>query len=116
MKYTLFIFLVSFYWISCTYENEEDFFGKNDCEPKNASYSQHIQSILNNHCGTSGCHIAGGSSPVLFENYQQTKSKVDDGTFYNRVIVLRNMPPHYALSDCQIQYIKYWHDIGAPDN
>lgn len=73
-------------------------------------YSVDIQPILNTYC--TGCHSA---SPD-FTNYVGTKLKVDDGTFKNRVITLKDMPLDGPLSQANLDKIQCWLDKGAPNN
>lgn len=74
-------------------------------------YSVDIQPLLSSRCA--GCH----SSSPNFAVYADTKSKVDDGTFKNRVITLKDMPlGGPALSQSELDKIQCWLDKGAPNN
>lgn len=101
---------------SCSYDKEEELYGKDDCDLSEVSFQNDIMPIIQNSCATVGCHVQGGSSSVLLGNYTQVKAKVDDGTFKQRVLVMKNMPPSVPLSNCQLALIEKWHDIGAPNN
>lgn len=75
-------------------------------------FSKHIQPILSAYNCTS-CHT---SSPD-FTTYAGTKAKVDDGTFKNRFLVLKDMPqggPQISAADLAI--VQCWLDKGAPNN
>ena len=99
------------------YKDKEDLLYPDDqCDPAMASFSQDIMPILQNSCATVGCHVQGGTGNGLFENYNQVKSKVDNGALRQRVLVTRDMPPSGALSDCQLEHIQQWLDDGAPNN
>ena len=100
----------------CYYDNEEELYGITVCNVTNVSFANDIMPIIQGNCAVSGCHIAGGSGNGIMENYSQVKAKVDNGSFQHRVLDLRDMPPSYALTDCQIQYLQAWIDAGAPDN
>lgn len=100
----------------CYYDNEEELYGITVCNVTNVSFANDVMPIIQGNCSVSGCHVAGGSGNGLFENYDQIKSKVDNGSFQDRVLDKREMPPSYALSDCNIQYLQAWLDAGAPDN
>lgn len=101
---------------SCYNDKEELLYGMNDCDPSNVSFAADIMPILSNGCAVVGCHVQGGSGVGLFENYNQVKAKVDDGSFEQRVIVQMDMPPSGPLSDCQIDFITEWLSQGAPNN
>lgn len=101
---------------SCYYDKEDLLYGNEDCNPSGVSFSQDITPIINASCATSGCHVQGGNANGLFENYDQVKVKVDNGSFRDRVVVQQDMPPSSSLSNCQIKYIQQWLDEGAPNN
>jgi len=74
-------------------------------------YSADIQPLLNTYC--TGCH----SGSPDFTNYAGTKAKVDDGTFKNRVITIKDMPQTGGpISQANLDKIQCWLDKGAPNN
>jgi hypothetical protein len=84
----------------------------------NYTYTNYVASVLNNNCTFSGCHNAGSSNGD-FTTYLGIKINVDNGTFLNRVLVTKDMPPSYTtgpstLSDCDLLKLKKWLDAGAP--
>lgn len=101
---------------SCYKDNEESLYGNQNCDTQNVSYATHIQPIISATCATVGCHVQGGSGNGVFENYDQLKSKVDNGSIRQRVLVQLDMPPSEPLSACQIKLIQQWLDSGAPNN
>lgn len=101
---------------SCYYDNEEELYGNEPCDTTNISYAQMIEPIINSQCATVGCHVANGSANGIFESYANVKTKVDNGSFANRVIDVRDMPPGGNLNDCQINLFQAWLDAGAPNN
>ena len=101
---------------SCYRDKEDLLYGTDNCDTTTVSFTADIMPIINNSCATVGCHVQGGSGVGIFENYTQIKSKVDDGSFEQRVVVQQDMPPSGPLSDCQIKHIKKWINDGAPDN
>lgn len=115
MKYLIFLFL-GFSLSGCYKDNEEYLYGDVTCDTTAVSFNDDIFPIIDMNCSVTGCHVAGGSAPGTFENYNQIKAKVDDGKFENRVIVQQDMPPGAPLSDCQILHITKWLNAGAPDN
>ena len=90
---------------ACYYDNEEELYPNLDCTTKTISFSSDISPIINTKCATTGCHVQGGSGSGIFENYNQIKAKVDNGSFRNRVIIQKDMPPSSSLTNCQITYI-----------
>jgi hypothetical protein len=85
----------------------------NQCDT--TSFAKHIQPILKNSCNLSSCHGPSLSGRGDFSTYNTTKIKVDDGTFKNRVITLKNMPPS-GLTTTEYNLIKCWVDKGTPNN
>ena len=104
----------------CYYDNEEElyeyWYQQNTCDTVDVSFQEDIFPIIQGNCATTGCHVAGGSGNGIFENYANVKAKVDNGSFHNRVVVQRDMPPSQPLNDCQIAQIDSWINQGAPDN
>jgi hypothetical protein len=77
-----------------------------------------VLGILNTNCTFSGCHNTGSVNGD-FTSYAGIKLKVDNGTFSNRVLVTKDMPPNYtsgpsSLSDCDLIKLKKWINLGAP--
>ena len=102
---------------SCYYDNEEELY-PNDapCDTAAVSYSVQIKPIISNSCAVSGCHVSGGTAGFNLQTYSEIKSKVDDGSFMDRVIVQQNMPPNEDLSSCELEQLKTWLNEGAPNN
>ena len=110
------IFILTVFFVNCKKDNEEELYGKDECNPEMVSFSKFILPLINNSCATTGCHVQGGSGNGLFENYDQVKVKIDNGSFEQRVLVSKDMPPSQNLSDCQIKTIRKWIDEGALNN
>ncbi len=110
------IILLSLFLPACYYDKENLLYGSVDCDTSEVSFSNHILPIVQASCATSGCHTQGGGGNGIFENYNQVKDKIDNNSFYDRVIVAQDMPPGEALNDCQILLIQTWLDQGAPNN
>lgn len=104
----------------CYYDNEEElyqyYYEENACDTTAVSFSEDIFPIIQGNCATTGCHVAGGSAPGIFSNYAGVMDKVNNGSFENRVLVQRDMPPNGSLTDCQINLIQAWLNAGSPDN
>ncbi|MAC94992.1 MAG: hypothetical protein CMC96_05790 [Flavobacteriales bacterium] len=114
-KFVLGILSVLFFF-GCYYDNEEELYGGTPCNVVSVSFSKDIMPLIQTECAISGCHVQGGAGNGVFENYQNIKSKVDNGSLNNRVLVQRDMPPSSPLSNCQIEFIEEWIKQGAPNN
>lgn len=101
---------------SCYYDNKEDLYGDIPCDPVGVSFTKDIQPLIQTECAIYGCHIQGGAGYGVFENYQNIKAKVDNGSLRSRVIVQKDMPPSNPLSECQIAHIEAWINEGALNN
>lgn len=103
--------------LTACYKDKEDLlYGSVQCETTSVSFSVDIMPILSTSCATVGCHVQGGSGNGLFENYNQVKAKIDNGSFQQRVTVQRDMPPSTPLTDCQIKHIEQWILDGSLNN
>lgn len=104
----------------CYYDNEEElyqyYYENNQCDTANVTFADDIFPIIQGNCAISGCHIAGGAGNGIFENHAGVKAKVDNGSFFTRVIDQRDMPPGAPLNDCQIEKLTAWLNAGAPNN
>lgn len=100
----------------CYNDKEDLLYGTDNCDTAMVSFSEDIMPIINNSCATVGCHVQGGGVPGIFENYNQIKDKVDDGSFGQRVVVQQDMPPAGPLTNCQIEHVQKWIEDGAPNN
>lgn len=114
----VYIILISILLIlsSCYKDKEDLLYGDVVCDPIDVSFSNDIMPIISNSCAIVGCHVQGGSGNGLFENYNQVKTKVDNGSLMQRVVVDQDMPPSGSLTPCQITYIQQWIEDGAPNN
>lgn len=104
----------------CYYDNEEElyqyYYQANACDTTNVSFAADIFPIIQGNCATAGCHVAGGGGPGIFSNYAGIMDKVNNGSFENRVLIQRDMPPSGALTDCQINLLQAWLRAGTPNN
>jgi hypothetical protein len=101
----------------CFYDNEVELYpGTGSCDTLDISFSEVISPLIQANCNISGCHVSGGTGNGIFENYDQIRVKVDNGSLENRVVILRDMPPGASLNECQISQFQSWLDAGAPDN
>lgn len=117
LKFVLVItIIIVFVMQSCYYDKEDLLYGALECDTSAVSFSDDIMPTVSNSCATIGCHVQGGAGTGIFENYDQVKSKVDNGSFNQRVVVQLDMPPSGSLTDCQILHIQQWILDGAPNN
>lgn len=102
---------------SCSNDKAED---PDPCayDAAQLKYNGFIKTIINTTCASDGaCHgtpqeqDAGGE----YLTYAQVKEKIDNGSFRNRVLDLKDMPQGSALSTCDFKKIKDWVDAGAPE-
>ncbi len=87
------------------------------CDSSSVTYTNFVANVMSSNCTFSGCHNSGSS--VDLTTYALLKLKVDDGTFNNRVLVQKDMPPSYSsgpvsLDACSLAKLKKWINNGAP--
>ncbi len=116
MRLTIFFISIILFLGSCKKDNEETLYPETEPLPEEISFSVNVLPIINNSCATIGCHVQGGSANGIFENYNQIKAKVDNGSFKQRVVVSKDMPPSGNLPKQQIDIIEQWILDGAPNN
>ena len=96
--------------------NKEELLYDDFCQISIVSFKDDIFPMLASSCSIVGCHVQGGTGVGLFENYEQVKSKIDDGSISVRVLIQQDMPPLVPLSDCQLLFLSYWIEDGALNN
>ena len=113
-------FMLLLFISSCYYDKEDklydQYYASKNCDTTTVTYSHTIQPIIAAKCANSGCHTAGGSGNGNFDSYTGTKSKVDNGSFLNRTVVLMNMPISGPLTTCELAQVSKWIQMGAPNN
>jgi hypothetical protein len=127
MKRFFFLFVWAFsfpaflllYFSSCTKDKGEPLPVLDCGDTSSITYTNYVNTILANNCSISGCH---NSSFVGYDytNYSGIKGKVDNGSFVNRVLLQKNMPPSYStgptsLDPCTLQKLSAWVNDGAPE-
>lgn len=115
-KFLLLITSIVVLFTACKYDNEESLYEANTCETDEVTYSVNIAPIIQNSCATTDCHSTGGSAPGDFSTYEGLSNSLNSGSFVNRVLVQKDMPPNEALSDCEIDQIQAWVDAGSLNN
>ena len=85
------------------------------CDTASPTYDNTVKAIIDLNCATaSSCHGAGSSFGV-FTSYSAVNSKVSTGSFKNRVITQKNMPPNATLSATTLEKLQCWLDKNAPE-
>ncbi|MDN5201378.1 hypothetical protein QQ008_08395 [Fulvivirgaceae bacterium BMA10] len=88
----------------------------NACDENNFTFSGAVNAIIEKNCGnTVSCH-GSGSTNGDYTSYAGIKSKVDNGSFEQRVLTIGNMPPALPLQDCEMTILRKWLDDGALNN
>lgn len=87
------------------------------CDSSSVTYTNFVANVMSSNCTFSGCHNSGSSFDLT--TYASLKLKIDDGTFNNRVLVQKDMPPAYSsgpvsLDACTLGKLKKWINNGAP--
>jgi len=116
MKNLFCFILLCVLFASCYNDNELDIYGEVTCDTTDVTFSNSIQPIINSSCATTGCHVSGGNGSGDFTNFSGIQAKINNGSFENRVLVQKDMPPGTPLSDCDLQLIQAWLDAGAQNN
>jgi uncharacterized membrane protein len=99
---------------SCTYDNEEDLFGEQNCS-SSISFAQNVQPIITTRCAVPGCHVSGGQPP----DYSQPSNIVGRAASIRNRTKNRTMPPPASgitLTEAEIQTINCWVQQGANAN
>lgn len=113
--------LVAVLMTSCTYHNEEEYFGANtnSCDTINMSFTTNILPVLENNCFA--CHNSTDrSGGITLDQYNGVKSAAESGRLLGAIkheMNFSNMPKSAAkLDDCTINQIEAWINQGTPDN
>lgn len=99
---------------ACTYDNEEDLFGKKSCD-SDVSLAQNVEPIIATRCAVPGCHVSGGQPP----NFSQSSTIVGRAASIRNRTKNRTMPPPASgiiLTEVEIQTIDCWVQQGANEN
>ena len=76
-------------------------------------YSNFTKPFIEKNCAISGCHVSGGTHPML-TNYNEIFIKAAD---INRwVVVLKSMPLGIVISQDDRDKIQKWIEQGALNN
>lgn len=87
---------------------------------ENVTYKTDIETIIQSTCAYAGCHISGTPGILDYSTYNGLLAVVESGTFEERVLIQRNMPPPNAtgptsLTEEQLNLIRCWLEQGYPE-
>lgn len=103
-------------WTNCAYENQEELFGPDQCNPDPVTYLGEIQPLLLAKCAIPECHDGKDRSIDNYLIYGIVKNR---SRFIKEEISKRNMPPSDSgiqLSAQEITNINCWIEDGSPFN
>lgn len=102
---------------SCYKDNIETLYPTSTtCDTTSSTYATDIQPIISVSCATSGCHDASTSSGgYALDTYGGVKTIVDNGRLLGS-IQSGSMPKTGSLSQCSINKITRWVNLGAANN
>lgn len=111
--------VLTVWFISCENQNEEELFGKTDCDTNQVSYSGYIEPLLENHCYR--CHAGANLiAPFSLEGYENVKIRVVTGQLHgalNHKDGYQSMPRgRPKLPDCDLFKIDSWIREGAQND
>lgn len=106
-----FILMLLLSALSCEYDNAESIFIKSQGDIR---FTEEISQIINIHCTISGCHVSGAAIGN-FSEYDQLKTRVDNGKFQIMVFDLKLMPPAGSpkLSGSDYSLLQRWIEGGT---
>ena len=83
------------------------------CDTLTISYQNKVKQIVDANC--IACHDQN-SANGNFTNFQSLKPYLDNGSFENRVIVQKNMPPSGPLPQNSLDELSCWLGNNYPEN
>jgi len=114
---SLLIFILLVGILSCTNDNQEEFYNATECDTSDITFSATIKPIIDNNCKS--CHQAGSASGILLVSYSDIKTRVDDGSLMGAIKHQSGyspMPQGGKLDDCTISKLDAWINNGALNN
>ncbi len=99
MKYVITLLVLNFFLVSCKHKDEEEV---TPCGKRDISYQADIKPIISKNC--KACHQE-------YMVYDKLNEACEDGSFFKRVIYLRDMPPT-GIDSCDLITLKRWYYNG----
>lgn len=101
----------------CYYDVESVLYPDSDCTvPETVDYTTHVAPIIAAKCAIGSCHVSSGTAPGDLATTAALESMINDGSFQDRVIVVKDMPKSGPLPPCEILILQKWIDEGAVIN
>ncbi len=120
MKISLFFLLLLIAFASCTNDQLPEP-APVDC-PTAITYTANIKAIIDNSCAYAGCHVSGFGSGD-FSSFASMQSAINSGSFEQRTIEVKNMPPSYApdgrpkeFTPEELELVRCWIKGGYLEN
>ncbi|MEX2512197.1 MAG: 2-polyprenyl-6-methoxyphenol hydroxylase [Cyclobacteriaceae bacterium] len=109
------LLMLSFSFLSCSSENEDDLLPEERCEEQPASLSGDVIPIINQNCAVSGCHVSGSNRVNLSvkENILQYANQIRN---FTQSGYMPRQGSGLTLSDSEKETIFCWVENGAMDN
>jgi hypothetical protein len=114
-KHLFALFFIIF--VSCSSDNEEEFYNQIGCDVENVSFSSTIDPIIDQNCKS--CHFNGNRTGVTLVTYENIKISAESGELLGSIKHLPGydpMPQGGKLDDCTIEKIETWINNGTPNN
>ena len=102
---------------SCSYDNEEEYYGLNECDTTNVTFSETIDPIISRNCKS--CHYEGNGTGITLVTYNNIQTVAESGKLLGALKHLPGydpMPQGGKLDDCTINKIETWVNDGTPNN
>ncbi len=101
---------------SCYKDNIETLYPVISCDTTTATFAADIQPIVSVNCASNGCHDAStASGGYALDTYAGVETIVYNGRLLG-TIQAGTMPKSGALSQCNINKITRWVNLGALNN
>ena len=126
MKYIILLSALTCFSWSCSSDVLES--NGSECDDE-VSYDNGIKDIIDETCAYSGCHNGGGSAPGDYRTFDGLQRFINDGSFVERVIDVRDnptrgMPPDRIiypetlqddLTESQLELVTCWIQNNFPE-
>lgn len=119
MQNIFFALIIVFIFSRCAYNNEENLYSSNECDTIQVTYTGSVKGIIQLNCIP--CHsTVGNTGNIKLETYSDLRFYALNGRLLGSI----SMSPGYKpmpqgaprLSDCDINKVRKWIDLGAKNN
>ncbi|HXS35498.1 MAG TPA: hypothetical protein VN721_02265 [Flavipsychrobacter sp.] len=106
---------------SCYSKNKQDLYPADTCDTTNVTYSGTIQPIVAQYCALTGCHNSvSAQNGFDYTTYNGVYTAATSGLMLNVITYADGYPQMplngEKLSDCNINKIRRWINLGCPNN